>query len=304
MLAQFADGRRIQAASLVAFGVVFPLAFVFSAAAVVLTALRRSVLDGMLVAGLGIAFVGVLLGLAGGGLGSLAGFAAALLLCIAMADVLRRFSSLALTLQAGLALSLVMLAVILLGLEDPAAYWRGMVVQALDQMAAQGSPISDAQRELWMTAVPFNAMSGIVVGMILLMCWGGLFLGRSWQARLVNPGGFRKEFHQLKLGKALAFGSAVVFFADTMVSIHALLNVAAVLIHVWIVQGLSYFHWMVGVSGAGMGWLVLVYGLLIFFWLTGNPLAVTVPVIGIVGEMIDFRRVAGRFLARNKDDKK
>lgn len=303
MLAQFADGRRIQAASIVAFGVVFPLAFVFSVAAVVLTALRRGLLDGALVMVMAIAFVGMLLAIAGTGLGSLSGFALALLACAGMAEVLRRYSSLALALQFGLGLAFLALGALLLVLSDPAAYWQGMVMQALDQMAARGSAISDEQRELWLTAVPFNAMSGVVVGMILLVCWGGLFLGRSWQARLVNPGGFQREFHQLRLGKTLAFASAVIFFIDAFVTMDTLLNVAAVLIHVWIVQGMAYVHWAVGFSGGHVAWLVLIYGLLAIFWLTGNPLAVTVPVIGVVGEMIDLRQVVRRLRRRGGDDR-
>ncbi len=154
-----------------------------------------------------------------------------------------------------------------------------------------------------MASMPFAAMSGLALGVMMLIVWIGLFLGRSWQARLVNPGGFSVEFRGLRLGRTLALGSAAVFFGNAVIGQAWLLNVSAFLIQVWLVQGLAYLHWTVarGEPARRSLWLVVTYTLLGLFWLTGNPLAIIVPLVGMVGEIVDFRRLVEQRFGSSTD---
>ena len=50
------------------------------------------------------------------------------------------------------------------------------------------------------------ALIGVMTWIDLVMTLVGLMVARSWQARLYNPGGFREEFHAIRLPAGIAFG--------------------------------------------------------------------------------------------------
>ncbi|MEM9301474.1 MAG: hypothetical protein AAGE01_05150 [Pseudomonadota bacterium] len=295
MLARYIDGGRIQAASLVAFGVAAPIAFPLGAGAAALVTLRRGLIDGAVVSLLGVAAVVGLVLLAGGGASGILPVVLMLATTVVLAEALRATSSLSYALQLGSVLAVLALLALLAVLGDAENYWRELFAEALDRMVAQGSGLTPDQRDEWLEIMPFAALTGVVVGLATLLVWICLFVGRMWQARLVNPGGFGREFRELSLGRSLALASAGVFFASALVRQDWLLNISALLIHLWIIQGLAYLHWTVGEGERRTLWLVLSYGFLVVFWMTGNPLAVMVPFIGMAGELAGYRRIVTRW---------
>ena len=101
---------------------------------------------------------------------------------------------------------------------DPTTLWR----DALDEMMARMNELAGSTPG-FATSTPDGA--NVVDVMARLMTGGGaatvfwvasaaLLLGRSWQAKLYNPGGFQPEFHGLAFGRtATLTGAGIVALA-------------------------------------------------------------------------------------------
>lgn len=294
MLAQIVDRNRLSAAFFVAAGLLVPLGVVFSAGVTSLVTLRRGWVDGLTVGLLGFGVIAGLLAFAGPTLDWGVLIQGALLVAVvAMAQLLRQMQALAAALWLALAFCLSGVLIYWMVADDPVGYWQRAFGQLLDQFAARGGNLSDSERAM-LDSLQWRGVTGHVFGCCFLMVSAGLFIGRGWQAKLVNPGGFRQEFHWLRLGRGLALGSAAVFMASGILQQDLLLNLAAVLIYVWMIAGFSVIHGLVGVLELGSGWLWLVYGLTVLTWAGASPLFLVVPLAGLVNEFVDLRRVAQR----------
>jgi len=91
---------------------------------------------------------------------------------------------------------------------DTTAFWRsqfGDLGTSAAMATGPGAPavITEEQREEFITTMAglMTAAMGISVMTVAL---GALFVARSWQAQLFNPGGFQKEFHELSYGRTTA----------------------------------------------------------------------------------------------------
>ena len=97
----------------------------------------------------------------------------------------------------------------------------------------------------------------MVLSVVLLM------LGRSMQAMLVNPGGFRQEFHAFRLSQGVALA---------LVGTIVLINLVGALPGPWVLYmawplalaGLALAHALVAHRKASALWLVAMYFLLVF----------------------------------------
>lgn len=163
----------------------------------------------------------------------------------------------------------------------------------LDQLR-QGSPEVDAlltelTRQGYDAEELARLLIGGVTGLVVLMASVGcLALARSWQAGLYNPGGFREEFHALRLsGRELALlaGLGVV---------GTLLGVPALAMLVWVpllVAGVALVHGFIGAKGMNGLWLIAFYLLLITTW----PMILIVLLVAFLDVFADFRgRLASR----------
>lgn len=120
---------------------------------------------------------------------------------------------------------------------------------------------------------------GLVVLLAAIAC---LALARSWQAGLYNPGGFREEFHALRLApKELAI--LVVLGVAGMV-----LGAQALAMLSWIpllIAGIALVHGFIGIKGMNGLWLVAFYVLLITTW----PTILIVLLLGLIDTFANVR---------------
>jgi hypothetical protein len=258
-----------------------PLSYI-SGAAVALVVLRHGAFEGALVTA-GAVFAAAAFGLVAMGTPmAAAGFLFALWLPLYLAAlVLRRTVSLALTFEAaaGLAGIGVLAAFALLG--DPGGWWLALLEEFSKEIpaAALGDQAAEVSR----------MMTGLAAGAALISLLLSLLLARWWQALLYNPGGFRQEFHALRMGRrsrlvALAlFGGASL--AGGMVG-ELSTNLALVAVMLFLFEGMAAVHGVVAKLKLAQGWLVALYVLL---FLALPQMVVLLSALGYADAWVDFR---------------
>lgn len=244
---------------------VTPLALL-SAAVVVLAVLRQGWKEGALVVAsalLAIAGLGGLLfqmPLATLLIGGLLWGPAALL-----GTVMGRTGSLRLAIEAA-ALAAAAIVFLQYGLlADPAAFWG----DALNEFLAQRVDPQTLDESNVGALVDMMAgwMPGGVAATWLLATVASLALARYWAALLDHPGAFGEEFRQLRFGRWLLLLVPVLLVVGVLLTggepslIGQLYLIGMV---VFLIQGISVAHGLVGEFGASPAWLVGLYLLLVF----------------------------------------
>ena len=268
----------------------FPPFLIVSGAVVALVTLRQGVAEGagvMALAGLGA------VALAGLALGTPWPMLEVLPTCWLpvwlLALVWRATVSLSRTVQAAALLGLLGVAGFYLALGDPAVWWGGVLGQWEQELAALTPPGQPADRATldqllallkeWAPYLP-----GQAVGAALLFVLAGLLLGRWWQALLFNPGGFRPEFHELRLGRPLAALTLALLGAAMLSGWPPLTNAALVLGLLYTVQGAALVHAVAFKRQLSPAWLLLFYLLLLVPLLSQLVMA-----LGVADAWTDFR---------------
>ena len=167
---------------------------------------------------------------------------------------------------------------------DTTAWWSRVFEAFLgDGLQAAGAEQAEALAQV------AGIMTGFVGAAFTLSVLGSLLLARWWQALLYNPGGFREEFHELRLGRNLG-GVSVVLLAVTAAldgpaeALARDMLFVAIVLH--LLQGLAVVHALVRRTGSGIGWLAATYVLL----LVAMPqTAVTLALAGFADSWADFR---------------
>jgi len=130
---------------------------------------------------------------------------------------------------------------------------------------------------------------GGLMGLTLLGC---LFIARWWQAMLYNPGGFKSEFHQLRLGRGFALATLVaglLLLVSSSNSVPITTDLLVVMVMLFMIQGLAVSHYLVSMAGANAGWLVALYVLVILL----PQAALTLAIAGFTDNWFDFRTIFG-----------
>ncbi|KAB2931440.1 MAG: DUF2232 domain-containing protein [Candidatus Contendobacter sp.] len=264
----------------------FPPFLIVSGATVALVTLRRGAAEGawlMALAGLGaVALTGLALGTPWPMLDVLP---TCWLPVWLLALVLRATVSLSRTVQAAALLGLLGVAGFYLVLGDPAIWWSGVLgqwEQALAPLAPADRPTLDQLLALLREWAPY--LPGQAVGAALLFVLAGLLLGRWQQALLFNPGGFRPEFHELRLGRPLAALALALFGAAMLSGSPPLSNAALVLSLLYTVQGVALVHAVAFRRRLSPAWLLLFYLLLLVPLLSQGVMA-----LGVADAWADFR---------------
>ncbi|WP_018414455.1 hypothetical protein [Teredinibacter turnerae] len=154
--------------------------------------------------------------------------------------------------------------------------------QTMLESQAQNPP--SAETELltnWSTA----RAAGVIAMWISLTTFAGLALARWWQAMLFNPGGFRTEFHSLRLNASLATaalgGVVIAEFNGLEYGFWALVFGMPLL-----VAGIGLVHCFVAAKKLGIWPLVAFYVGLVLI----APLGLLVSLLGFTDVWIDYRK--------------
>jgi len=269
-----------------------PLSYL-SGAAVALVTLRLGTWRGLMVAGgAAVAVTALALVAMQNALPGPAYFVVVWLPVLALAAHLRRTVSMERALGLAAVFGGAMVAAIHIGVSDPAAFWQRMFEDLLRE-AGQGPEKAAEMQEA------FRLMTGAMAAAVTLSLLASLFIGRWWQALLYNPGGFQREFHALRFGRA--FGvvtmvtAAIALFTDGSISAAAgdLLLVYLVL---HLLHGLAVAHSLVRNAGASVAWLAAIYVFMVTPLLPAT--VVTLAAAGFADEWFDFRS----FFGKHKDE--
>lgn len=291
-LASFIMRGRWQAALAAALATVLslllPPILIFSAASVALATLRWGSREGALVILIGGCAILVLsFPLFAGGSIQLALIVALLfwLPSWLLALVLRTTISLALTLGVAAAFGALAVLTFYVVLNDPVSWWTETLNTQLKPMFASGGLIKD--ETAFDDFIKFLAliMPGIVAASFLTNILFGLLLGRWWQALLYNPGGFRKEFHALRLGRKMALTTVVTTGLALVIGLPLFINLLWVLGAIYVIQSFALVHGLVFKAGLARGWLIGFYVLITF----APQLLSFLCLLSVLDAWVDFR---------------
>lgn len=275
-LAQFVMRGPVQAAGVAALMAALPFLFWVSAAVVALVMLRVGI-----GAGLNVLLWALLPAIGWIWIGQDPTAISVLVEVSLMALVLRQTDSWQKALLAGALAALVVGLVVpnlLPALFDQLVQAGTEVLQSLDPEAGEmpGNELEAAARSIMLASL---AASQFAISIACLM------LGRSWQAKLYNPGGFRKEFHGFRLTFPVALGLAAAIAILPQIGFNSLLVVAVLTIPL-VLAGIALVHGAVGVRGLSGNWLV---GFYLMVLLLGPSLLLLLVLIAIFDSWMDFR---------------
>lgn len=283
-LAEFVMRGRVQAISVAVAGVVLPFFVWVSAAVIGLVTLRRSGQDAVVVLGWSVlAAIAMMLWQGDSGpVVALIGTAIA-------AWVLRISRSWPYALITIVVVGLLSAAVLSVSDSRFVAMLVGMLNELLLKLRAQ---MSAEQAALLgqMNAVQVSGLLGVRSASLMIMA---LLLARWWQALLYNPGGFREEFHSLRLPIVMVIGLIATGVLVAQIG-HDYRVWAALFALPFIVAGFALVHGMVGIRRWGRGPLIAMYIAWIVAWelVTGVLL-----LLAVMDSWWDFR---GRLKAKQK----
>lgn len=262
-----------------------PITTTVSGGAVALVALRLGAREALYV------ILGALAGVMIVAVPLLGGPAAAVVLAaivwlpvLVLALVLRQTMSMALTLQVAVLLA----GAVVIGIHglipDPAAWWRDMLTNMIQQSQLDKTGL-EQMGQILQNVAPY--MTGIVASALMLSALLSMVVGRWWQSLLYNPGGFGAEFRALRLGNRVAYPGVVVLAASLsgqFASSGALATIATdllvVLVLIYTLQGLAVAHAIAFAVERSMRWLA--WGLmLVYVLLAILPPFVVVALAGI-----------------------
>lgn len=242
-----------------------PPVLLLSGAALALVTLRRGPYEGALILGAASVAAFVLGWLLFGHPGPLAGVLPGFWLPVwGLAAVLRATVSLAAAFAVAAGLGWLVVTGFYALLDDPADWWQGWLAEllkpAFEQAGAGGDAVQALDRLIaWVAPL----MPGMIAANVVFSALVALLIGRWWQARLYNPGGFRSEFHGLRLGRGLALLTIVTGAAAFASGALWLQCLALPLAVIWLLQGLAVLHGLALLRGWSPWALVLVYVLLL-----------------------------------------
>jgi hypothetical protein len=267
---------------------ILPPLSILSGAAVALTTLRAGMRSGAVVMLGSIGFVAVLAGFSPGIMSPNMVFLSVLWFFIwGMSWLLRETRSLALiTVTSGL-LGMLGIVVTYLILGDVAAWWEGVLPPLLEPAMQPGGPLADPELARQILEGLPRVMTGYIAAGLVLNTVLCLYLARSWQAKLFNPGGFRSEFYEMRFGAKAALLSMMVL-ALVIVPMGGLSSAAAeiliVVLSLYVIQGLAIIHAVVAKKKMHVAWLVVSYIVALFI----TPQSVAL--LGLVDTWTDFRK--------------
>ncbi|MBI6941680.1 hypothetical protein JET76_10055 [Pseudomonas putida] len=269
-LADFIMRGRVQATLVVVVSAVLPLLFWLSAAAGSLVLLRRGFKDASMVIAIGLLPAVVIWSF--GDPSTLL----VLLGTLGLAALLRAGHSWSRVLLSSVVLGLVYSLILDAVLRDTFEVLAKALSEALPQV--EGKPV-----------IPGELIGPVLVAstavMLQLFSVLALMLARYWQAALYNPGGFGREFRELKLPRAVMLVLVAAMVLGPFIGPQFIVLASASSL-VLVLAGIALMHGLVAQGRLAGFWLVGMYVTLPLIMQLIYPLLV---VLAIVDSLIDFR---------------
>ena len=260
-----------------------PMLFWFSAAIISLVILRQGMNQGVKV--LAWALLPAIAWAAMGQFATLTG----LIATTALAWVLRQTVSWHKTLLALLPVGALIASMLAQLAPQQVAMLTDLVLKFIsDYLEAGGQKTVDIGS--WKPLVEYGVI-GMITWFNLAGCIIGLVLSRSWQAQLFNPGGFREEFHNIRLPAQTALLLIMVALGGASLA-PIMLVVAPIATLPLLISGLSLMHGLVGIRQLGRPWLTVFYMLLLIVTQLVYPVII---LTACLDSLFDFR---GRLTAK------
>jgi len=130
-----------------------------------------------------------------------------------------------------------------------------------------------------------DTMNASMAGTYLATAVGMTMLARAWQAGLYNPGGFRKEFHALRLSPPVAVLCAVTMLIGPLLGLNSMLLAWAAGTPLFLAS-IALVHGIVGRKQLSGNWLAMFY---IALLLLGPSLMILLVVMAFVDSWLDIR---------------
>ena len=282
---RFATRSRYHAIGVSALSLLIPPFSFVGGAIIGLTTLRYGSGEGFAVlAGSAAVFAAVMWALVGsmapaGVFVMVTGLPALALCALLRATSSQGFVLAAATLAAGAAIMVLYLAV-----PDPAQWWLDRFEAFLTTRSGETDPRALEQFAEFLRAVVTGLPVAVMVTSMIVV-----FLARWGHAALDNPGGFGREFRDLRVGRRFATGMGVVAVLALLAAPrgagigHDLLMLA---VAACAIQGIALVHGLIALRGGSRGWLVGMYASLLLV----TPAAVlALSVAGFSDAWIDYR---------------
>ena len=156
--------------------------------------------------------------------------------------------------------------------------------QIADMLAQLAEQLRAGNPEMQFPAMSATDIAGMIGAINAWTVVLALVLARWWQALLYNPGGFRSEFHALRLPQTATIGlvAGMLLLANS----GAWANWAMILQVPLSVAGFGLVHALIGRSRLGAGSLAMFYG----FWVLLLPLRWVVQLLAVTDSFIDVRK--------------
>jgi hypothetical protein len=258
----------------------------FSGAVIALVVLTRGLPEGLLTLVGASAIAGVLGYVATGSASMLLqGVAGVWIVSVGLAWVLRRTGSLALSIQVASLVGVGIVVAFFVVLDDPAAFWTTLLKQNVVPLIRQVPADGGAQ---WDEAIHRLAslLTGVSAALMAFVSSLAVLIARWWQAILYNPGGFRVDFHRLRMGRIATGVASAAFLAGLLTPYSVLDNLAVVFLVMFIYQGLAVVHAVAARRQVSRVWLAGFYALcVVAFW----PMLGVVAGSGFMDNWFDLR---------------
>jgi len=263
----------------------FPLSYI-SAATVGLVTLHVGAKQGLAIAAISAAVMAVLgYFLVGSYLPAMAYLLLLWLPLWWIASRLRRDRNLSLSLLLSAAFGVLMIAGFYLVLDDPTAWWRGVLDESFRIIFQDVKEINTAELNQMVEQIA-NLMTGMMAVAFLIHLLGSLFLARWWQAALHNPGGFGREFREVRLGRVVAGITAGLLIASFLMGGAVLTDLLLMIGLLFMLQGIALVHGLVYNLKAHQGWLI---GQYILLTVAMPQTVMTLALAGLVDNWFNFR---------------
>lgn len=207
---------------------------------------------------------------------------------IILAQTLRATESLSVMLLAGALLGLVGVGVQYLLWPDLQSSWMEIGRQQLQELALPDDVLERNLQLIGWFATGMVAMVYLLLAQIVLT-------SRWLQGRIMNPGGFGRDFKAISMGRMVAAGGAVLMLIGLVAGQPWLSSISLLVMVLFLFQGVAILHGWLGAKKQSGFFLGMFYALLMIF---PQVVALT-SVVGLIDNWLNLRR---RFGSTNETD--